>query len=184
MTFADEYDLRRFEWSDIVDHMPRLRAEVERYDGPQVIELGVRTGNSTCAFLAAVEKVGGRVWSCDTEPAKVPPHWFDSPSWTFVQGDDLKLDADAPPSCDVLFIDTTHAYEQTIAELVAYGPKVRLGGVILLHDTEVEHPELALGDAPFPVRRAIETWCDMHGISTVEWVTGCNGLAVIRMGGD
>jgi len=183
VTFADEFDLRRFEWSDIVDHMPRLRAEVERYTAPQVVELGVRSGNSTCAFLAGVETVGGHVWSCDVSPPRVPPHWFASPLWTFTQGDDLLLVEQAPP-CDVLFVDTTHAYAQTIGELVAYVPLVRPGGVILCHDTELERPELAPNDEPFPVRRAIEAFCDGFGIDGVEWVEGCNGLAVIRMGGD
>jgi hypothetical protein len=112
MNFHDEYLQRCSEWSDIVDHLPRLHAETARYTAPQVVELGVRSGNSTCAFLAAVETVGGLVWSVDPERAHVPPHWFDSDLWTFVQADDLKVVDEAPP-CDVLFIDTTHGYQQT-----------------------------------------------------------------------
>jgi hypothetical protein len=76
---------------------------------------------------------------------------------------------------DVLFIDTTHAYAQTSLEIELYLPKVRPGGVVLMHDVELEHPELAPGDAAFPVRRAIED----AGLS-YELVSGCNGLAVIR----
>jgi hypothetical protein len=64
-SFAAEYEQRCREWSDIVDHLPRLYDEVTRYREPQIIELGVRSGNSTAAFLAAVEKVGGHLWSVD-----------------------------------------------------------------------------------------------------------------------
>jgi predicted O-methyltransferase YrrM len=186
MNFVAEYLQRCSEWSDIVDHLPRLFDETCRYEAPQVVELGVRSGNSTCAFLAAVETVGGHVWSVDPERAHVPPHWFDSDLWTFVQADDLMV-VDEAPVCDVLFIDTTHAYHQTFAELLHYVPKVRDGGVILLHDTELERPEAAPRDDPFPVRRAIEDYLEwvgmgvsVDGIGMAEFVPGCNGLAVLR----
>ena len=179
MNFHEEHIQRCSEWSDIVDHLPRLYAETCRYTAPQVVELGVRSGNSTCAFLAAVETVGGHVWSVDPDRAHVPPHWFDSDLWTFVQADDLAV-VDEAPTCDVLMVDTTHAFEQTLRELTAYFWKVRKGGVILLHDTELERPELSPHDDPFPVRRATEEFLALNPIGDVEWVPGCNGLAVIR----
>jgi predicted O-methyltransferase YrrM len=180
MNFHDEHQQRCSEWSDIYEHLPRLFAETCRYEAPQVVELGVRSGNSTCAFLAAVETVGGHVWSVDPERAHVPPHWFDSDLWTFVQADDLKV-VDEAPVCDVLFIDTTHGYQQTWNELLNYAGKVRPGGVILLHDTELERPELSPHDDPFPVRRATEEFLTYYPVGDVEWVSGCNGLAVIRV---
>jgi predicted O-methyltransferase YrrM len=180
MNFHDEYLQRCSEWSDIVDHLPRLHAETARYTAPQVVELGVRSGNSTCAFLAAVETVGGLVWSVDPERAHVPPHWFDSDLWTFVQADDLKV-VDEAPQCDVLMVDTSHVLDQTRNELAAYAPKVRSGGVVLLHDSELERPEAApAGDPPFPVALAIREFAEAHDLD-VEWVSGCNGLAVIRI---
>ena len=186
MSFFDEHQQRCSEWSDIHEHLPRLYVETCRYTAPQVVELGVRSGNSTCAFLAAVEAVGGHVWSVDPVRAHVPPHWFDSDLWTFVQADDLKV-VDEAPACDVLFVDTTHAYEQTFHELWYYAGKVRKGGVILLHDTELERPEAAPHDDPFPVRRATEEFLSFYPdgvIESVEWVAGCNGLAVIRKVGE
>jgi predicted O-methyltransferase YrrM len=183
MNFDAEYRQRCSEWSDIYEHLPRLYAETCRYTAPQVVELGVRSGNSTCAFLAAVETVGGHVWSVDPDRAHVPPHWFDSDLWTFVQADDLKV-VDEAPACDVLFVDTTHAWRQTLDELWNYVPKVRAGGVVLLHDTELERPEAAPHDDPFPVRRAIEEYLTHCPVGDVEWVPGCNGLAVIgKVGG-
>ena len=57
---------------------------------------------------------------------------------------------------------------------------VKPGGVICLHDTELERPQASPPtDPPFPVAQAVNDWND--GRHPIEWVTGCYGLAVIRM---
>jgi len=174
---GDEYTTRCWMPSDIVAHMPQLHEEASTGDAT-VIELGVRTGNSTAAFLAAVEKHGGHVHSVDVARPKVP--WFAHRQWTFHLGDDLAV-ADDLPDCDLLFIDTSHHYGHTRAELDAYVPKVRPGGVVLLHDTELERPDTAPeSDPAFPVRTAIDEYCADHDLD-VEYVPGCYGLGVIRM---
>ena len=48
----DEYKMRLDLWSDIQDHLPRLYSEAAT-GHCVIIELGVRAGNSTAAFLAA-----------------------------------------------------------------------------------------------------------------------------------
>ena len=53
-------------------------------------------------------------------------------SWEFIQSDDLKNDWKKP--IDHLFIDTSHTYEQTLAELEKFTPFVKPGGIITLHD--------------------------------------------------
>lgn len=165
--------------SDIVDHLPRLHAEASGGDA-FVIELGVRTGVSTIAFLHAVELHGGHVWSVDINPP--PPHeWTGHEQWTFMLGDDLELAEQLPDNVDVVFIDTSHTYDQTCAELEMYVEKVRPGGVVLLHDVELKHPELSpITDPPFPVRAAVDEYCAANGL-TVEIVSGCYGLGVIRI---
>jgi predicted O-methyltransferase YrrM len=177
MRCLDEYEMRRWLPSDIVQHLPRLFEEASRGE-IRVIELGVRSGNSTAAFLAGVEEHAGHVYSVDVVRPRVP--WRLHPQWSFILGDDLEV-ADRIPRCDVLFIDTSHHYEHTLAELDAYVPKVKPGGVVLLHDTELEQPEGAPpDDPPFPVRAAVDEWCSTHGL-TPEYVTGCYGLGVIRI---
>lgn len=179
---ADEYVVRCREWSDIVDHLPRLHAEASTGDA-LVIELGVRSGNSTAAFLAAVTEHGGHVWSVDVHPPQVPPEWHALDEWTVLIGDDLAIAHLLPPEVDVLFIDTSHAYRQTANELLTYVQNVKPGGVVLLHDTELERPEAGgPDDPPFPVRRAVDEFCDLYGM-TPEYVAGCNGLGVIRIPG-
>jgi predicted O-methyltransferase YrrM len=175
---GDEYNLRCMMRSDIVDHLPRLHAEASSGDAV-VLELGVRSGNSTAAFLAAVEVHGGAVYSVDIDRPKVP--WFGHPQWVFIQGNDLDLVNDLPDGVDVLFIDTSHLYKQTWAELEAFVPKVRPGGVVLMHDTELEVPDGSpVGDPVFPVRTAIDEFCVVNGL-VAEFVEGCYGLGVIRI---
>jgi predicted O-methyltransferase YrrM len=158
-----EYDVRRSVWSDIVDHMPTLYDVVLHYPNAVVQELGTRTGNSTCSLLLAAEQVDGHVWSVDIEYPIVPPWWVNTGRWTVTVGDDLDpvvFDAQ-PAEVDVLFIDTSHTYDQTAAELRLYVPRVRPGGTVLLHDTELIGPDRAYikpggTDVDYPVARAVE----------------------------
>jgi predicted O-methyltransferase YrrM len=179
-----EYQGRCGVWSDIVDHLPTLHATVMRYAEPAVIELGVRSGNSTAAFLAAASQVDGHVWSVDIQLPQAPGWWWETKLWTPIVGNDLDpaVLARLPEQCDVLFIDTSHAYDHTLRELRTYAPMVRPGGVVLCHDTELEAPELVGPQPPFPVAKAISEYCTEAGL---EWVnnTGCYGLGVIAIPG-
>lgn len=162
---------------DINEHLEYMHDLCVFLDAKVVVELGVRSGVSTVAFLAAMEQTGGTVWSCDINPARVCDAIADHPQWDFKWGDDIVLAADAP-QCDVLFIDTSHHYEHTKAELAAYAPKVR--HLILLHDTQLEWPDGALRIPPFPVRVAALEYVDTH--PEWEWseFTHNNGLGVLR----
>jgi len=149
--------------SDIREHLPYL-AELGR-GANSIIELGVREGYSTRAFLHCLSQRGhGHLWSVDVESLFITT----SLQWEFVLGDDLDplvLDQ-LPHEVDVVFIDTDHAYDHTLAELEHYVPRVRSGGVVVLHDTENEDPaqrgERIGMQPPFPVKRAIEDYCEEH----------------------
>lgn len=181
-----------------------------------VIELGVRSGNSTSAFLAGLEPVRavvlaapemtpgqirelrdelgkalagpavlkpvvlpagtrlGGLWSVDVAEPEVPPEWRDLPFWHLLVADDRSGEAVAfcPDQADVLFIDTSHERDHTLAELRLYGPKVRPGGVILLHDTD---------RAEWPgVGAALDEWCAETGL---EWYDHPfhHGLGVVEI---
>lgn len=181
----EDYEVRRSNSSDIVDHLPRLHAEASM-DGVKVIELGTRSGNSTAAFLAAAEAHDGHVWSVDIEWTRLPECWYESNRWTYVIGDDCDptIVDQLPDDVDILFVDTSHHYEHTLTELRLYTPKVKPGGVVLLHDTELECPlQMPADDPPFPVAAALKRYAAEHGL-TVEWVHGCYGLGVLYVRGD
>lgn len=182
-----EYEARAGQWSDIQGHLPTLHAAVSDRPGAQVLELGVRWGTSTACLLAAAEDVGGHVWSIDVAQPAVPDWWAATGLWTLTIGDDLdpRVAAAQPATVDVLFIDTSHTYDQTTAELRLYVPRVRPGGVVLLHDVELDAPDRAQirpggTDVPFPVARALDAFCSETGRNW-EARTGSYGLGVIHI---
>jgi cephalosporin hydroxylase len=142
---------------------------------------------STAAFLAGAEKVDGHVWSVDIAPPGVPPWWAETGRWTLTVGDDIDpAVADAQPvEVDVLFIDTSHTFDQTLAELRLYVPRVRAGGRVLLHDTELDGPDRGYirpggTDVQFPVARALDAFCQEAGLSWQN-TPGSYGLGTIDM---
>ena len=188
-TLADAYADRLARPSDIREYLPLLHGTVAGIPGCRVLELGTRKGNSTLAFLAAAETVGGHVWSvdidpCDRDPAGMGP-WAGCPLWTFTRGDDLNpgVAANQPSEVDVLFIDTSHLLVPTRAELALYVPRVAPGGVVLCHDTRVFMWQALEGPDPAqtpPVQQALDEYCAAHGL---EWTDteGDYGLGVIHV---
>lgn len=179
MNLADEFARLCATPSDIYQHLPTLVDLVHELDAEHVIELGTRTGVSTVAFLHALTSTRGRLTSVDLDPAPdIPPQ----PNWTHIQGDDLDPDILAGlDTADLVFVDTSHLYEQTVAELNVYRWLVRPGGRIVCHDTELPVPEGAPHGHPlFPVRRAVDGFCRANGYrwTNLPW---CWGLGIIEI---
>jgi predicted O-methyltransferase YrrM len=169
------YDESLAIWSDIQDHLPRFVDLVTDMNAKIVVELGVRSGVSTVAWLHGLERTGGHLWSVDLNPA--PP--IIGGRWTFIQGDDLSPEVlvQLPRLADIVFIDTSHTYDHTRNELAVYEHRVRSGGCIVLHDVDVKSfPEHTTRQPPFPVRRAVE---EFAGDRRVDWYSGSYGLAVV-----
>lgn len=122
--------------TDISDHLSTLYLLTVEFNLKKILELGTRTGESTIAFLQAAHEINGEVTSIDIDPclyAKKNIHELQlSDKWKFIQNDDLKIEWN--DVIDHLFIDTSHTYEQTMAELKKFEPLVRSGGIITLHD--------------------------------------------------
>lgn len=183
-TCRDGYLDRLSRWSDIQEYLPYLFERACSYGNVRVLELGARRGNSTLAFLAAAEKTDGHVTSADIvnvirDPRGMLP-WSRSRRWTFVHGDDMdeRVQSRLPGEVDVLFLDTSHEYEHTLAELDAYMPRVARGGVALFHDTRLLGYTCPRPDYP-AVRLALDDYCEREGISWQE-IPGNYGLGVIE----
>ncbi len=181
MEFYNDYQRRCNANGDIHQHLPTLFDYASQPD-VSIIELGVRDGDSTTAFLAGIEIGGGTLWSCDTVAPKFLKAYQEAcPQWTFEWGDDLDRAPHAPTKVDVLFIDTSHTYQHTKAELEIYGPKVKPGGVILLHDTELRSPvDSPPDDPPFPVLEAAKEYAKDRKWK-LELIKGCHGLGIIHI---
>lgn len=167
-TFYKKYpNFKDGNYSDIAEHIQFMEDTCVSIGAQNILELGVRTGNSTRALLQAADKTNGRVTSIDTHDCS----WVgqDNPRWAFIKMDDLEYNV--PRALDLLFIDTEHTYDQCLAELNKFALWVRIGGVILLHDT-ISCP---------PVLRAIEQYQqDNPGKFSFENRTNNNGMGVLR----
>lgn len=115
------------EYGDILYHFIR-NAKVKT-----VLELGVCTGISTRAMLKALEK-GGRMWSIEIRQWE--PHMTEIksqfPLWNLIIADDLEVEWNR--EVDLIFIDTSHRYDQTLSELDKFSSFARHW--IFLHDTK------------------------------------------------
>lgn len=162
----------RQDYPNIHEHL----AELEKAAKGVVLELGSREGASTAALLSGVEARGGQVWSVDIDPSCAKA-WEGHPLWSFVCCDSCDVEKmkskGLPEQIDVLFIDSDHTYERVKKELETWAPRVRPGGMILMHDTE-SFPE---------VKRAAKEFLSSKNFYS-EFRTNCNGLAVIRVPGD
>ncbi len=120
--------------SDIHEHLPTLAELVIETGAQHVVELGSRSGVSTVAWLYALAQTGGRLTSVDLDP---PPDIGEHEHWTHIQGNDLDpLVIDQLEPADIVFIDTSHEYRQTIRELHTYRWLVKPEGLIVCHDTD------------------------------------------------
>lgn len=160
--------------SDINGHLRYMHDVCIEIDAKIVIELGVRTGLSTVAFLHAMDQTGGHVWSVDIDRHSAPDEVALHDRWVFTHADDLTVD---PVPCDVLFIDTSHHYGHTLAELDRFA---RYARVVLLHDTALEHPAGAPPEPRYPVRQACLDWLAANPGWEWEEFEHCYGLGVMR----
>lgn len=124
---------------DMIEYSPFLRMNAHG----NILEIGVRKGVSTSAFLLGIAKNRGHLYSVDksTRCAGI----FDEPQddWTFIPNDSKNVDqvmavvmARDPGFrlFDIVFIDGDHTREGVRADLWNYGSAVRPGGMILCHD--------------------------------------------------
>lgn len=163
--------------SDIVGHLPRFVEFVRLLEAQHVIELGTRTGVSTIAWLHGLNQTGGRLTSIDIDER---PDIGEYSHWTYLQGSDMDPAIfDQLEPAEIVFIDTSHEYEHTVAELFQYRWLVKPGGIMVLHDTEL--PSVGVPtDPPYPVRSAIQKFVEATGYEWQE-IPGSWGLGVIKL---
>lgn len=194
MQLKERYEWLCNQYSDIQEHLPTFVQTVEELNAQKVVELGVRYGLSTIAWLHALKYTGGRLWAVDCSFPVEDPGLPESVKlldpqgelgvqkhWAFILGDchETIVKDCLPDEVDILLIDTNHVYEETLQELQMYLPKVRVGGRILLHDTAIEDTGNR-GDRPkvsYPVLTAIKEFCEGRFVWTN--VENCNGLGTI-----
>lgn len=153
-----------------------------RMKATTVVELGCYTGWTSAHLAAGLRAAGcGRLWCLDSDPKYLQSareHLTRqglSERIEFIRGlsTESATLAALPPSIDLLFIDTTHEYEDTKRELVAYLPRLSPHGIIAFHDS-ISH---------VGVRRALTEIMDNYDVLTFATEMG-NGLSVVRRRGN
>lgn len=161
-----EYNLACTIKTDINEHIPILRqlaSECER-----VVELGVREGWSTRAFLTQ----RNRLRSYDIILWPYVAHLFKTMQnigrdFQYIQASSLDIELD---DCDMIFFDTEHTYKQLNEELKLHGNKA--SKYLVFHDT------VSFGHELMP---AIQVFMDKNP----QWVikdeyTNNNGLLILE----
>ncbi len=110
-----------------------------------VCEIGCFIGYTTGHIASALRSVGagGHLHYVDLDPvhletatanlARLGLASFGTPHCG-ASHDPATLSA-LPAQIDLAFIDTTHSYEDTVAEIAAYGPRLTARGCLVLHDS-------------------------------------------------
>jgi predicted O-methyltransferase YrrM len=173
---ADAFEFSTRKPSDINEHLPMLYFLASQCD--HVTEFGVRTGESTLAFLHGLQGRRATLRSYDiNDQFGVFKTMLEH---TAVKGrfavcSTLAISQIEPT--DLLFVDTLHRYDQVRQELAIHGDAARRW--IVFHDTETFG---AVGDdGGEGINRAIDEWL----ASRPEWrivyrTHRNNGLTVIE----
>lgn len=181
-TLEEAYRLACTTPSDINEHLHTLVSlveEVRDYEPyPRVLELGVRTGVSTIAWLRALSEPTDRLISVDIDrnsveyvSAKLKP--MARCMFRTVCADSR----DVQESCDILFIDTLHDGDQLLQELLAHECNTSM--FIVLHDTTTFGEVGETGGVG--LNWAVQKFLGIRNHWTVKEVfTNNNGLTILE----
>jgi predicted O-methyltransferase YrrM len=135
--------------NDIKHHLAALYWLARISGGIDIIELGVRSGDSTRALLAAAQDMGGHVWSYDIDgdayrvkevTEKHGIEWVDG-LWTCTKSDSIEAaNGWGRGTADIVFVDTTHELVQTQREIYAWQHTIRPRGMMVFHDSGLNEP--------------------------------------------
>lgn len=129
------------------------------------LEMGTYRGLTT---LQLMKVAWGSVTSIDVEDARHPvmKSGFVEGGYRFILGDSRK-DVPEGEKFDMVFIDTMHTYDHTLAEIFVASDFLNPGGLIALHDA-ISCPD---------VQRAVDDSCRRFGWRTLTLPTVHHGIA-------
>jgi cephalosporin hydroxylase len=129
--------------TDISDHLETLFVESLNMESRLIVELGVGDGESTFVFERVANLWGAKLVSVDIEDRAHVSGFKDR---IFVHSDDISFAAQFPGWCrnqgfepviDILFIDTSHLYDHTVAEIRDWFPYLAPRCKVFFHDTNM-----------------------------------------------
>lgn len=166
-TLYDEYRVAKTINSDIYAHLPRINDLLK--DCSTAIEMGVRDGQSTRAFLIN-DYLKLRSYDLYLDP--YVQTLFGVAKTTgmdcqYIQANTLEIEIE---ECDLLFIDTDHTYIQLSQELKLHGNKATK--YLVFHDTVTYSREL--------LPAIFEFMADNPHWKIKQQYSDCNGLTILE----
>jgi len=131
--------------NDICHHFDNIFYEVASHKPKVILELGVRKGESTFVFNKIQKTLNNTFISVDIEDCS---NVINDPDWRFIKEDSIKflknftswsksnINSSKP---DIIFIDTSHLYEETLQEIKFSAEIISDNGAIIFHDTNHNH---------------------------------------------
>jgi len=155
-----------------------------------ILELGVRNGDTSLPLLIAANLTGGILHSVDINKTSFTPSSELKNNWKFYQNDAIEFlnNWDKNINIDLVYIDDWHSYEHVKQELELLDTIVSPQTIILLHDLmygntcPFYHVDLTSSAGPQwknggPYRAVAELNSQFWEFSTLPWN---NGLTILR----
>lgn len=169
-TIQELYIAHMNAWSDMQHHLGILRYFAER--SLNVLELGMRSGVSTSAFLAGRAAVRS-VDIVRNDEAVKQLEWLCGEQFSFIQGSSL----DVTFPSDLIFFDTLHTYRQLMLELAIHEPNAQR--FMVFHDTQTFRTQGEDGSKP-GLLAAIEPYLRRGTWTPLLDLDNCCGLMVLE----
>ena len=189
--FEKEIYLRSLKRTDINDHLLTMYRESIEVKPSLIVELGVRSGESTFVFERVAKRFNATLVSVDIEDCSKINNYE---KWFFVQSDDIEFakgferwckERGIKPEIDILFIDTSHLYSHTKEEIEYWFPYLSKKAKVFFHDTNINFLFKRKDDSyengwdnKRGVIRAIEEFCKKEFNEKVEFEDNCKGFKI------
>lgn len=138
MKYLDAIRERMKEDTDISSHLDTLYLKTLKMNPKRIVELGVRSGESSRMFSYVAQETNCEVIGVDIDTCD----YSFVHNGRFFQGDDC-LFANlygmtyGSKNIDVLFIDTSHLYDHTVREIAVWFPHLSDKALVIFHDTNL-----------------------------------------------
>jgi predicted O-methyltransferase YrrM len=157
----------------LAPHYPFLYSLVLGLGAQRVFEFGA--GGSTEVLLAALNQTGGRLYSCSPDPAP-EIQGPDPAQWVYygTTSDQALRHLPEAETFDLVLHDGSHSARVVEADLLAILPKVKIGGLVLIHDTLHSYVGREM-------RTAVTSVMDAYRLDELDDFLGAVGLHVVTL---
>ncbi|MDR3646000.1 MAG: class I SAM-dependent methyltransferase [Candidatus Babeliales bacterium] len=129
--------------TDISNFLPIIFAYTISAKPKNILELGVRSAESTIAFSKAAALIDAKLIGVDLD-VNIPENYRALNNASYFSMNDLEFpnfyiwDKQFPKEkFDIIFIDTSHVYQHTMDEIRAFLPLLSDNGMLMFHDSHM-----------------------------------------------